>query len=283
MPGSNAKALAKAGALPADMLVLDLEDAVAPEQKADARAAVGHRLAVGDLGHREVLVRCNGLDSEWGRDDLAASVSAGADGVLLPKVTSAGDVFAIDSVLDDFGADAGLGLWAMIEMPLALLNIREIAAAARDTRLVGLVMGLNDLAKELRATPTADRHAFQSALSMTVLAARAFDLIALDAVFNDIADEAGLRAECEQGRALGFDGKTLIHPAQLPVANAVFCPGEGELEHARAVIAAFELPENRGKGVISVEGRMTELLHLEQARRLVARAAAIAAVGPRDP
>jgi citrate lyase subunit beta/citryl-CoA lyase len=283
MPGTNTKALAKAGSVAADMLVLDLEDAVAPEQKADARAAVADRLAVGDLGHREALVRCNGLDSAWGRDDLAAAVSAGADGVLLPKVTSAGDVFAIDSVLDELGARAALGLWAMIEMPLALLNIREIAAAARDTRLVGLVMGLNDLAKELRITPTADRHAFQSALSMTVLAARAFDLVALDAVFNDIGDEAGLRAECEQGRLLGFDGKTLIHPAQLPVANKVFRPGEDELEYARAVIAAFDLPENRGKGVIRVDGRMTELLHLEQARRLVAQAAAIAAAGPRDP
>jgi citrate lyase subunit beta/citryl-CoA lyase len=277
MPGANAKALAKAGMVAADMLVLDLEDAVAPEQKAEARAAIADRLAVRDLGHREALVRCNGLDTEWGRADLAMAVAAGADGVLLPKVSSAADVFAIDSLLDESGAGADCGLWVMVEMPLAILNIHEIAAAARDTRLAGLVLGLNDLAKELRVTPTPDRRAFHTALSMSILAARAFGLVALDAVFNDIADDAGLRAECEQGRDLGFDGKTLIHPAQLAITNAVFSPDEAALAQARAVIAAFERPENRARGVIKVDGRMTERLHLAQARRLVAMAEAIAA------
>ncbi len=277
MPGANAKALAKAGTVAADMLVLDLEDAVAPEQKVDARGAVAARLARRDLGHREALVRCNGLDTEWGRADLAMAVEAGADGVLLPKVTSAADVFAIDSLLEESGADAVVGLWVMIEMPLALLNIREIAAAAGDTRLTGLVLGLNDLAKELRVTPTPDRHAFHTALSMSLLAARAHGLVALDAVFNDIADEAGLRAECEQGRDMGFDGKTLIHPAQLAVTNAVFSPDEAALAQARAVIDAFSLPDNRDRGVIKVNGRMVERLHLAEARRLVAVAAAIAA------
>lgn len=278
MPGSNPRALAKAGTLSADMLVLDLEDAVAPPQKAQARDAVAERLAAGDLGHREVLVRCNGLASEWGSEDLAMAVAAGADGVLLPKVTGAADVFAIDSLLDEVGANAAMGLWVMIEMPLAVLNLRDIAATATATRLTGMVLGLNDLAKELGAIATPDRHAFHAALSMMVLAARAYGLVALDAVFNDIADTAGLRRECEQGRELGFDGKTLIHPGQLRVTNEVFSPAVDAVAQARAVITAFERPENQGKGVISIDGRMTELLHLEQARRLVAIAEAISAL-----
>lgn len=277
MPGANARALAKAGSLPADMLVLDLEDAVAPGQKRPARAAVAAKLSAREFGYREVLVRCNGLDTEWGRDDVTMATAASADAVLLPKVTDAGDVFDIDSLLDDCGAGVDFGLWVMIETPLAILNIQEIAAAARDTRLTGMVMGLNDLAKELRLTPTPDRLAFQTALSMAVLAARAYDLVVLDAVFNDIADGAGLRVECEQGRALGFDGKSLIHPAQLDTANQVYSPDPAEVAHAHAVIDAFKQPENAGRGVISVEGRMTELLHLEQAQRLVSISEAIAA------
>lgn len=278
MPGSNPRALAKAGTLAADMLVLDLEDAVASPQKAQARDAVAERLAARDLGHREVLVRCNSLASAWGSEDLGMAVAAGADGVLLPKVTSAADVVAIDGLLDEMGASAAMGLWVMIEMPLAVLNLREIAAAAPATRLTGMVLGLNDLAKELGAIATPDRHAFHAALSMTVMAARAHGLVALDAVFNDIADTAGLRRECQQGRELGFDGKTLIHPGQLTVTNEVFTPAPDAVAQARAVITAFEQPENQGKGVISVDGRMTELLHLEQARRLVAITEAIHAL-----
>ena len=277
MPGANQRALDKASSLAADVLILDLEDAVAPELKSEARDNVARAVAAGGNGDREVLVRCNGLDSEWGTQDLAMAVAAAPDGVLLPKVTSAADIDLIDQALSQAGAPPTLALWVMIEMPLAILNIRDIAAASQSTRLTGLVMGLNDLAKEMHATATADRSAFQVALSLTLAAARAYELVAIDAVFNDIRDEAGLAAECEQGRVLGFDGKSLIHPAQLPATNRAFSPDPEEVAHARAVIAAFDLPENQGKGVIKVDGRMTELLHLEQAQRLVAISDAIAA------
>lgn len=277
MPGANTRALVKARSLPADMLILDLEDAVAPELKLEARAAVAQALAEGGYGEREVVIRTNGLDTPWGEDDLAMAVTAAPDGVLVPKVTSGADIMALDAALTRAGAPPALGLWAMIEVPLAILNINDIAAASRDTRLTGLVMGTNDLAKELNAVATADRSAFQIALSLSLAAARAYGLLAIDGVFNDIKDSTGLQAECEQGRVLGFDGKTLIHPAQLDIANRVFSPDPQAVAHARAVIEAFSLPENRGRGVIKVDGKMTELLHLEQAQRLVAISDAIAA------
>jgi citrate lyase subunit beta/citryl-CoA lyase len=270
VPGANARALEKAKSLPADAFILDLEDAVAPEAKADAREAI--RNAVGDraFGAREVVIRLNGLETEWGRDDLEMAVSAGVDGVLVPKITRGKDVRAIDRLLKHAGASPNLGLWVMIETPLAVLNIKKIAAASAKTRLTGFVMGTNDLAKECNAVPTPDRRAFLYSLSAALVAARAYRLAAIDGVYNDTGDDAGLSAECEQGRVLGFDGKSLIHPAQIETANRVFSPSEAELGHARDVVEAFALPENRGKGVISLNGQMVELLHLQQAERLIA-------------
>jgi citrate lyase subunit beta/citryl-CoA lyase len=234
VPGANARALEKAKSLPADAFILDLEDAVAPEAKADAREAI--RNAVGDraFGAREVVIRLNGLETEWGRDDLEMAVSAGVDGVLVPKITRGKDVRAIDRLLKHAGASP------------------------------------NDLAKELSAVPTPDRLAFLFSLSAALAAARAYHLVAIDGVYNDIRNDAGLSVECEQGRVLGFDGKTLIHPSQIETANRIFSPSEAELDHARAVVEAFALPENRGKGVISLNGQMVELLHLQQAERLIA-------------
>ena len=275
MPGANARALEKARSLAADMLILDLEDAVAPEAKQQARDTVLAAVKERAYGAREVVIRINGLATEWGQQDLALAVSAAPDGVLAPKVTSATDVQALDRVMTELGAPPDLALWVMIEMPLAILNLRELAATAADTRLTGLIMGCNDLAKELNAVATPDRAAFQVALSLAVSAARAYGLVAIDGVYNDIRDEAGLLAECEQGRTYGFDGKTLIHPAQLATANKVFSPTEEALSQAQAVIEAFAQPENQGRGVIKVKGRMTELLHLEQAERLVAMQEAI--------
>ena len=275
MPGANARALEKAKSLPADTLILDLEDAVAPEAKADARDTI--RNAVGDraYGAREVVIRINGLDTEWGRDDITMAAAAGVDGVLVPKITRDKDVRAINRILNDAGASPGLDLWVMIETPLAILNIRKIAKASAKTRLAGFVMGTNDLAKAFNAVPTPDRLAFLFSLSAAVAAARACGLVAVDGVYNDIGNEAGLSDECEQGRVLGFDGKTLIHPGQVETANRVFSPSEAELSHARQVVEAFALPENRGKGVISLHGQMVELLHLAQAERVIAIDAAI--------
>ncbi len=217
-----------------------------------------------------MIVRINGLDTEWGRADLEMAVSSAADGVLVPKVTSAADIREVDAALSEAGAAADMGCWVMIEMPLAVLNIQEIAAASADSRLSGFVMGTNDLAKEYGALATPDRAAFQVPLALAVAAARAYGLVAIDGVYNDIRDEAGLQAECEQGRVFGFDGKSLIHPAQLELANRVFSPDPAAVAEARAIIDAFELEENRGKGVIKVDGRMVEILHLQQAQRLVA-------------
>ena len=270
MPGDKARALEKARSLPADVVILDLEDAVAPEAKADAREAI--RNAVGDraYGAREVVIRVNGLETEWGQDDLEMAASVGVDGVLVPKITSGDDICVVDQCLNDAGAVPDLGFWAMIETPLAVLNISEIAAASAGTRLTGFVIGTNDLAKEFHAVPTPDRRAFLFSLSAALVAARAYGLAAIDGVYNDTGNDAGFAAECEQGRVLGFDGKTLIHPAQIGTANRVFAPSEAELSHAKAVVEAFALPGNRGKGVISVHGQMVELLHLEQAERLIA-------------
>jgi len=275
MPGANAKALEKARSLPADALILDLEDAVAPEAKAQARAAVAAIVAQRPYGSREVIVRVNALGSPWGEEDLAAIAGAGADAVLFPKIDGQEDVEAAAAALSAHGA-SGLAFYVMIETPRAVLALREIAEASARTALAGFIVGANDLAKDLRARSTPDRQAFMAALSMTVLAARAHGLVAIDAVFNDVQDQAGLEAECAQGATLGFDGKTLIHPNQIEAANRAFSPAPEEINHARAVIAAFAAPENAGKGVLKVDGRMVERLHLEEARRLVAIAAALA-------
>lgn len=277
MPGANAKALEKAKTLPADVLLLDLEDSVAPEAKADARAQVAGVVKAGGYGKREVIVRCNALATPWGRDDIAAAGRAGPDGLLAPKVESAEQVRALDAAMTAAGFPAHATLWVMIETPRAILNLAEIAAAAKGTRLAVFVMGLNDLAKETRARAGANRAAFVAPLSLAVTAARAEGLTAIDGVYNDIADAAGFEAECRQGLEFGFDGKTLIHPSQIDACNAVFAPTAEEVARARAVIEAFALPENAGKGVIKVDGKMTELLHLEEAKRVVAVAEAIAA------
>jgi citrate lyase subunit beta/citryl-CoA lyase len=270
VPGANARALEKAKSLPADLFILDLEDAVAPDAKADARDAIRKAVHNRAYGAREVVIRVNGLETEWGQDDLEMAAAAGVDGVLVPKVTSGDDVGFADQSLNDAGASRNLDLWVMIETPLAILNINEIVAASTDTRLAGLVMGTNDLAKELGAVSTPGRAAFLFSLSAALVAARAYGLAAIDGVYNDIRNDVGLAAECEQGRVLGFDGKTLIHPSQIDTANRVFSPGEDEIAHAKAIIEAFALPANKGKGVISLNGQMVELLHLEQAERLVA-------------
>ena len=275
MPGANTRALEKAKTLPADTLLLDLEDAVAPDAKAEARAAVAGAVQDGGYGSREIIIRINGLDTEWGLDDLKAAVEAGPDGILAPKVIDGGDIDRLDDALSRAGAPGDFQLWVMIEMPKAILNIQDIAEAVGRTRLSAFVMGTNDLAKEYRAQATPDRVAFQHALGATMAAARAYDLLAIDGVFNDIKNEDGLKAECEQGRILGFDGKTLIHPSQIEICNTVFSPDPADVEQAKAVIAAFADPENAGKGVLKVNGKMTELLHLEEARRLVAVAEAI--------
>jgi citrate lyase subunit beta/citryl-CoA lyase len=243
---------------------------VAPDAKVDAREAIQNALGDRSFGAREVVIRVNGLETEWGRDDLEMAVSAGVDGVLVPKITRGKDVRAIDRFLNNAGASPSLGLWVMIETPLAVLNIKKIAKASVKTRLTGFVMGTNDLAKELSAVPTPDRLAFLFSLSAALAAARAYHLVAIDGVYNDIRNDAGLSVECEQGRVLGFDGKTLIHPSQIETANRVFSPSEAELSHARNIVEAFALPENRGKGVISLNGQMVELLHLQQAERLIA-------------
>jgi citrate lyase subunit beta/citryl-CoA lyase len=279
MPGDKAKVLEKAKTLPADTLMFDLEDAVAPDNKPAAREAVVAATKAGGYGQRELVIRINGLDTEWGQADLEAAVAAGPDAVLVPKVETGDDIKKLDAALSKAGAKDTLGLWVMIEMPKAVLNIQEIAAAAETTRLAAFVMGTNDLAKEYRALWTPDRLAFQTALSLSVAAARGYGLLAIDGVYNDIQNLDGLRAECEQGRVLGFDGKTLIHPAQLDITNEVFSPAAEDIAQAQAVIAAFDLPENKGKGVIKVNGKMTELLHLDEARQTVAIANAIAAMG----
>ncbi|MEQ8320602.1 MAG: CoA ester lyase [Rhodospirillales bacterium] len=270
MPGANTRALEKAKTLGADTLIFDLEDAVAPDAKVEARAAIQAAVEGGGYDPREIVVRINGLDTEWGADDLKMAAKAGANAILVPKVVSGADIDQLDAALTDAGAAADMGLWVMIEMPLAILNIQEIAAAAQRTRLTTFVMGTNDLAKEFRARATPDRLAFQTALGLSIAAARAYGLVAIDGVFNDIKDENGLMDECEQGRTLGFDGKTLIHPSQLDSVNRIFAPSPHDVEQAKAVIEAFADPANAGKGVLKVNGKMTELLHLDEARRTVA-------------
>ena len=274
LPASNAKAIAKARTLPADIVILDLEDAVPPEAKQEARAAAVGAIAQGGFGEREVAIRANGIDTPWGMDDLAAIAATQADAVLVPKVNSSNDIERYQAALAS--AHPGMQLWAMIETCASIPRLDEIAAMAAWTRLSLFVMGTNDLAKEMRARLTPDRTPFLPFLSMAVAAARAHDVAILDGVCNEFRDLEVFREEAEQGLLFGFDGKSLIHPAQIDPCNTVFSPSEEELLWANAVIAAFTLPENADKGAIRVEGKMVELLHLEQAKRLVAVAEQIA-------
>jgi citrate lyase subunit beta/citryl-CoA lyase len=279
MPGANARAMEKARTLPCDAVILDLEDAVAPGAKETARAQVMAAVAAGGFGGREVIVRINGLDTAWWRDDLAAAANAHPDGILVPKVSKPAHLHTIADRLLDIAADHKIKVWAMIETPLAIINAAEIAATARDTetRLAGFVMGTNDLAKETRARLLLGRAPMVPWLATAALAAHAYGVDILDGVYNDIADEEGFRRECDQGRDMGFDGKTLIHPNQIAPCNAAFSPTEAEITQARKIIAAFELPENQAKGVVQLDGRMVERMHADIARRTVAIADAIAA------
>jgi citrate lyase subunit beta / citryl-CoA lyase len=274
MPGANARALEKARGLPADCLILDLEDAVAPDAKPDARARVAEAVRARGFGPREVVIRVNALDTQWGVADLEAAVAAGPDAILIPKVSRPGDIVAAAKILAARQAPPEIRLWAMMETPAAILEAGAIAASGN--RLACLVLGTNDLVKETRARPDAGRVAVTPWLSTCVLAARANGLDVLDGVYNDLHDEAGLRAECDQGRSLGMDGKTLIHPSQIAVCNEIFSPSDDEIAWSRSVIAAFDRPETRAAGVITLEGRMVERLHLEMARRTVAITEAIA-------
>ncbi|MDB5651486.1 MAG: CoA ester lyase [Hyphomicrobiales bacterium] len=278
MPGSNARAIEKARSLPADAIMLDLEDSVAPDQKGSAREQVAAAVRAGGFGPREVVVRINALNTDWGREDLAAAAAAGPDAILLPKVSTPGDITMAARALVEAGAPERTRIWAMMETPLAILNADSIARTAADpaARLDVLIMGTNDIAKETRARMVPGRGPMLSWLSTCVLAARAHGLDILDGVYNELADPEGLQSECAQGRDLGMDGKTLIHPNQIAIANEIFAPPDAEVEWARRILAAFDLPENASRGAISLEGKMVERLHAVMARRTIAIAEAVA-------
>ncbi len=274
-PGSNQRALDKGREIGADALILDLEDAVAPDAKEAARRQVVETVKTGGYGHRELVIRVNGLDSPWGADDLTAVATAGADAVLLPKVESAAMVEEAERRLRQAGAPQSLALWCMMETPLGILNAQQIAGAS--PRLACLVMGTSDLVKDLQAAHTALRLPVLTSLSLCLLAARAYGLAALDGVHLDLADDEGFRQVCQQGKELGFDGKTLIHPKTVPVANEIFAPSAAEVAQAQKIIAAHAAALAEGKGVVLLDGKLIENLHVESARRLVAQADAIAA------
>jgi citrate lyase subunit beta/citryl-CoA lyase len=279
MPGSNARAIEKARTLPADGIILDLEDAVAPDAKVAAREQVTAAVKAGGFGSREVFIRVNGLGTPWHSDDVTAAAGAAPDGILIPKVSSPEELEILGQRLFDLGTPQKTRIWAMIETPAAILNIVAIAAAVKDgeTRLAGFVLGTNDLAKETSARLIPGRAPMLPWIMTCVLAARNYGIAILDGVFNDISNAEGFAAECAQGRDLGMDGKTLIHPNQIEPCNNAFSPDEAEITQARKFIAAFDLPENAGKGAIMLDGRMVERMHADIARRTVAIADAIAA------
>lgn len=274
MPGANARALEKSRSLPADALIFDLEDAVAPDAKLTARKQIMQAVEAGGYGKREILIRTNGLNTPWGYDDLVAVAKAGADAVLLPKVESAEMVRQAESVLESHGAPSNLAIWCMMETPRGMLHAEEIADSS--PRLGGLVMGTSDLAKDLQAQHTAMRLPLITALGLCLLAARAARIAILDGVFLDLNDQEGFIDSCRQGAELGFDGKTLIHPKQLEAANEVFGPSEEELRLSGRIIDAYAAAEAEGKGVVVVDGKLIEKLHVDHAERVVALAKAIA-------
>lgn len=273
MPGSNARALEKGRTLPADCLILDLEDAVAPDAKETARGRIRDSLRDGGYGRRELIVRVNGLDTAWGRDDITAAADSGADAILLPKVESADAVRQAVAALDDSGAPEGLALWCMMETPRGMLHAEEIASAS--PRVEALVMGTSDLAKDLQAAHTRERLPMITSLGLCLLAARAAGIAILDGVYLDLADDEGFEYSCRQGKELGFDGKTLIHPKTIEAANRIFAPSEEEVAWSRTIIEAHAEADREGKGVVVVDGKLIENLHVEGARRLVAMAQAI--------
>jgi citrate lyase subunit beta / citryl-CoA lyase len=276
MPGSNPRALEKARTLEADALILDLEDAVAPDAKAVAREQVAAALKQGGFGPRETIIRVNGPDTEWGEADLKAACAAGPDAILVPKVSSAEDIMRADHALKTGGAPAHTALWAMMETPRAMLDALSIAEAAKGTRLVCFVMGTNDLAKETRAQIIPGRAPMDAWLMACVAAARIAGIDIIDGVYNHIADAAGFERECREARERGFDGKTLIHPNQIEPANRLFAPTEQDVAWARTLIAAFEEKDNANKGALQIDGKMVERLHADIGRRTVAIAEAIA-------
>jgi citrate lyase subunit beta/citryl-CoA lyase len=276
MPGSNERAMEKGRSLAADGLVLDLEDAVAPDAKAKAREQITAALDQGGYGLREILVRTNALDGPWGADDLKAVAAMKCDGALLPKVESAKMVTDAIACLDAAGGRKDLPIWCMMETPLGILHAEEIAFV--DARVAGFVLGTSDLAKDLRAHHTPDRMPFMASLELCILAARAAGLAVLDGVHLDLEDDAGFRRACQQGKELGMDGKTLIHPKTIDAANEVFSPSAEEVAWSKRIIAAHAEAEKAGKGVVLVDGKLVENLHVEAAKRLVAMADAIAAM-----
>ena len=273
MPGSNARALEKGRTLAADGLILDLEDAVAPDAKEMARQQIGAALKAGGYGARELIVRVNGLESPWGYDDIVAAAGFGADAILLPKVESAGAVHQAETIMEASGARQELSVWCMMETPLGMLHAEEIAEAS--PRIGALVMGTSDLAKDLYAAHTRDRLPMITALGLCMLAARAAGIAILDGVHLDLGDDEGFAYSCRQGKELGFDGKTLIHPKTIDVANEVFGPSEEEVEWSRTIIAAHAEAEKDGKGIVVVDGKLIENLHVLNAERVVAMAKAI--------
>lgn len=273
MPGANTRALEKARTLPADALIFDLEDAVAPEAKEAARTNVVLAAESRAYGKREIVIRCNGLGTPWGEADIEAIARSGADAILVPKVESAAQVTHVVSLLDTAGAPGPMAVWAMMETPKGILRAEEIAGS--HPRLGLFVMGTNDLVKDMRARHTPMRLPMITALGIGMLAARAHGLAILDGVYNDIQDTEGFRAVCQQGLEMGFDGKTLIHPSQVEPCNEIFAPSAAELEMAGKIVAAFKAAQAEGKGVVTVDGRMIENLHVEQAERALALASAI--------
>ncbi len=272
MPGANTRALEKAKTIAADALILDLEDAVAPDAKPEARRNVVAAIAGGGYGNKELAIRCNGLDTQWGLDDLRAAAEAGPHAVVIPKINSVDELRRVEDALVAANAPTHTKIWAMLESPLAVLRAYDICSASE--RLNVLVVGTNDLAKELRAAMVPGRGPLLHGLNVFLNAARAADKVILDGVFNAIDDAEGFAAECRQGAQMGFDGKTLIHPSQVDPCNTAYSPTDSEIEHARKVIAAFDEATAAGKGVVTVDGRMIENLHVDNARRVLATAAA---------
>ena len=281
MPGSNARALEKARSLPADGLILDLEDSVAPDAKARAREQIAAAIAARGFGRREILIRTNSLDTPWWNDDVAMAAKAGSDAILVPKISSVDELSTIDQQLSKIGADPSVKVWAMIETARAVLDAGELASVARNAnaRLAGFVFGPNDISRETRIRMLPGRAAMIPMFTHCVLAARAHGLEILDGPYGDIGNVGGFAAECAQARDLGFDGKTLIHPSHIDACNAIFTPPAEEVAEARKIVAAFERPENASRGAIQLDGRMVERLHAEMARRTIAIADAIAAAG----
>jgi citrate lyase subunit beta / citryl-CoA lyase len=285
MPGSNARALEKARGLPADGLILDLEDSVAPDAKPKARDQIAAAIAAQGFGKREVLIRTNSLDTPFWTDDVAMAVKAAPDGILVPKISTVEDLNGIGRDLKRLGADPSIKVWAMIETARAVLDADRLAQASHDpsTRLTGFVFGPNDISRETRIKMQPGRAAMIPMITHCILAARAHGLEILDGPYGDIGNVDGFAAECAQGRDLGFDGKTLIHPSHIEACNAIFTPPAEEVAEARKIIAAFALPENASRGAIQLDGRMVERLHAEMARRTIAIADAIAAMRSNSP